>query len=122
MINKIIKFKKSKKRKIRQFKDDNMIRVIKIPRSGIEELLWEYFMDHGEEILDIEKNSDHVIFHMTLDPDFTELAFYACNISEDYAPNFDKFDNYINKHVGFTTNSLFQQPDRIKRYISICVE
>ena len=42
----------------------NEIRVIKISKEAIKELIWETLMEIGEEKLDIERNSDDIIFHM----------------------------------------------------------
>lgn len=45
----------------------NEVRVVKIPREAIEEILWENLMENGDEWFDLKQNSDDIIFRMKFD-------------------------------------------------------
>ena len=85
----------------------NKLRVIKLPKQAIYEMLWEHFMDCHDEVLDLKPDSTDTICSMKLADDFSELVFYACDLPKKGAPDFDRFDRYIEKNVGFTANSLY---------------
>ena len=53
----------------------NEVRVIKIPREAIEEILWENLMEKGDEWFDLKQNSDDIIFRMNFDETMSELVF-----------------------------------------------
>lgn len=53
----------------------NEVRVIKIPREAIEEILWENLMENGDEWFDLKQNSDDIIFRMNFDETMSELVF-----------------------------------------------
>ena len=40
--------------------EENEVRVIKISRAAIEEIIWETLMEIGDDRLDLEGNSDAV--------------------------------------------------------------
>lgn len=52
------------------------IRVIKLSREAITEMLWESFMEMYHDRLDIP-NDDYHVCHMTLNEDMSELTFTA---------------------------------------------
>ena len=53
----------------------NEVRVVKIPREAIEEILWENLMEKGDEWFDLKQNSDDIIFRMNFDETMSELVF-----------------------------------------------
>lgn len=53
----------------------NEVRVVKIPREAIEEILWENLMENGDEWFDLKQNSDDIIFRMNFDETMSELVF-----------------------------------------------
>ena len=64
------------------------IRVIKLSREAITEMLWESFMEMYHDRLDIP-NDDYHVCHMTLNEDMSELTFYSCYSSSTQRPDFD---------------------------------
>ena len=84
------------------------VRIIKINRSAIEELLWEHIMDNGERLLDLSTEQDDIIFHMSIDWKAKELFFYASHLSDVSVLGFDEVDDYIKRNIGITTSTLFK--------------
>lgn len=86
---------------------NNELRVVKLNRDAIEQILWEALLDRGEYILDLP-NSDGIIFHMTVDETMSELTFYACDYSNiDRPPDFERYDTFIKENVEKTTDSIY---------------
>ena len=102
--------------------NSNEVRVIKLPRKAIEELLWETFMEIGEDRMEIEPNSDDVIFRMLTDDTLNEHVFYACNFSCHKTPGFSEIDSLIRERVGITSESLYTKPQTGKYYTTISIE
>ncbi len=100
-----------------QFKkmEKGELRIIKINRSAIEEMLWEHIMDNGERLLDLAAEQDEITFHMSIDWEAKELFFYASHISDNCALGFDIIDDYIKKNITITTNTLFKNNTEGKR-------
>ncbi len=88
---------------------NNEIRVVKISGSAIDELMWELLNKSGEQFLDLPENSE-TIFHLNWDKGKDELVFYAVAFENPQPINFEAIDRYIRKHIGKTTDSLFD-PD-----------
>ena len=102
--------------------EENEIRVIKLSRAAIEEILWETFMEIGDDKLELEADSDDIIFHMTTDETMSELVFCACHFSAEKAPDFSRIDNFIKQNVQITTDSVFTVPGTGKYYQTIHIE
>ena len=98
---------------------DNVVRVIKISRNAIEELLWEAFMEIGEDRMEIESNNDDVVFRMVTDEHLNEVVFYACNYSCHKDPGFSQIDELIREKVEITSESLYTKPEGGKYYTDI---
>ncbi len=88
----------------------NEIRIVKISGGAIDELVWELLNKSGEQFLDLPENSE-TIFHLNWDKGKDELVFYALEFENPHNVNFEAIDRYISKHIGITTDSLFD-PDR----------
>lgn len=99
----------------------NEVRVIKIPREAIEEILWEDLMENGDEWFDLKRNSDDIIFRMNFNETMSELVFYACDFPADSVPKFDQIDEYIENNVGFTANSMYNKYECGRFYQTISV-
>lgn len=99
----------------------NEVRVVKIPREAIEEILWENLMENGDEWFDLKQNSDDIIFRMNFDETMSELIFYACDFPADSVPKFDQIDEYIENNVGFTANSMYNKHECGRFYQTISV-
>ena len=95
------------------------IRVIKLDRKAVSKILWETFMDVGADKLELPENEDDGIFRMTIDDDTGELVFYACNMNEDYIPDFDYIDEHIASNIDITTKSIYEIPESGKHYKTI---
>jgi len=70
------------------------IRVMKLSREAIAEMLWESFMEMYHDRLDVP-NDDHHVCHMTLNEDMSELTFYSCYSSSTQKPDFDAIDAFL---------------------------
>ena len=70
------------------------IRVMKLSREAIAEMLWESFMEVYHDRLDVP-NDDHHVCHMTLNEDMSELTFYSCYSSSTQRPDFDAIDAFL---------------------------
>ncbi len=102
--------------------EENEVRVIKLSRAAIEEILWETFMEIGDDRLELEADSDDIIFRMTTDETMSELVFYACDFSGEKTPDFSRIDKFIKQNVQITTDSVFTEPDTGKYYQTIHLE
>ena len=102
--------------------EENEVRVIKLSRAAIEEILWETFMEIGHDKLELEADSDDIIFRMTTDETMSELVFYACDFSGEKAPDFSRIDKFIKQNVQITTDSVFTEPGAGKTYQTIHIE
>ena len=102
--------------------EENEVRVIKLSRAAIEEILWETFMEIGDDRLELEADSDDIIFRMTTDETMSELVFYACDFSGEKTPDFSRIDKFIKQNVQITTDSVFTVPGTGKYYQTIHIE
>lgn len=102
--------------------EENEIRVIKLSRAAIEEILWETFMEIGHDRLELETDSDDIIFSMATDETMSELVFYACDFSGEKVPDFSRIDKFIKQNVQITTDSVFTEPGTGKYYRTIHIE
>ena len=102
--------------------EENEVRVIKLSRAAIEEILWETFMEIGHDRLELETDSDDIIFSMATDETMSELVFYACDFSGEKAPDFSRIDKFIKQNVQITTDSVFTEPGTRKYYRTIHIE
>ena len=85
---------------------NNVIKIITISQSSIEELLLENLLDHRHEYFEIEKSDDSNICLMSWDVG-TGLLTYAI-MPEEYCTNGYRLDfDYIREKIGITTKSLF---------------
>lgn len=82
------------------------IRVIKLSREAIAEMLWESFMEVYHDRLDVP-NDDHHVCHMTLNEDMSELTFYSCYCSSTQKPDFDAIDAFLKTEAVGRTDSLY---------------
>lgn len=78
----------------------NEVRIIRIPFSAVEEILFEHLMDNGKKYFDAEVNEHH-LFHMTFDDESGDLIYAATNVEERI--DFD----VLKKATGITADSLF---------------
>ncbi len=100
----------------------NELRVIKLPRKAIEEIIWESFMETGRELLDLDANSDDVIFHMAVDKTMSELVFYACSLSMPQHPSdINRINEYLKNSIGITAESVFVNSSACKLFQTIYV-
>lgn len=99
-----------KKRK-RQLKN-NEIRVVKLEKEGIIEVLQKIFQDIGLEKLGLFKNAKDVSTCMIYDDLTHELTFYALNSNRT---DIDDVEKYISENINMTTDDLFY-PEKGKPY------
>ena len=86
------------------------IRVIRISKEAVKELLFESLMEKGAELFGLSKNHD-AWFGMSWDEETGDLIYTANKEGESV--DFD----YILENVPITTESLFTS--KPKRYITV---
>lgn len=82
------------------------IRVMKLSREAIAEMLWESFMEMYHDRLDIP-NDDYHVCHMTLNEDMSELTFYSCYFSSTQRPDFDAIDAFLKTEAVGAADSIY---------------
>lgn len=82
------------------------IRVMKLSREAITEMLWESFMEMYHDRLDIP-NDDYHVCHMTLNEDMSELTFYSCYSSSTQKPDFDAIDAFLKTEAVGAADSFY---------------
>ena len=96
------------------------IRVIRLSKKAIQELLWEHFMAIGDDVMEIlEEDSASVIFGMHAVGKLEELTLYAINLNEVSDAVFDEVNAYCDQNIGFTTDSLSANPEDGPLYVSV---
>ena len=89
----------------RRLKKDE-VRVIKLSREGIAEILWETFMEVYHDYLDIP-NDDYHVCHMTVNEDMSELIFYSCYSAGTQRPDFNVIDTFLKTEALDMTESIY---------------
>lgn len=89
----------------RRLKKDE-VRVIKLSREGIAEILWETFMEVYHDYLDIP-NDDYHVCHMTVNEDMSELIFYSCYSAGTQRPDFNVIDSFLKTEALDMTESIY---------------
>lgn len=81
------------------------LRVIRLSEQAIRELLWEYFMKVGDDMMDIpEEESFKNIFYMSVEDKLEELKLYVVNLNEVSLIDFEKVNEYCSNNICFTTD------------------
>lgn len=99
---------KNRKRKLK----NNEIRVVKLDKEGIIEVLQKIFQNIGLEKLGLFDNAKDVSTRMIYDNSTNELTFYAFNSCRGDVENIEK---YISENMDITTDDLFY-PGKDKPY------
>ena len=76
------------------------VRIIRIPFSAVEKILFENLMDNGERYFNTEVNEDN-LFHMVFDDESGDLIYAVSNFHEKI--DFD----VLKKATEITADSLF---------------
>lgn len=96
------------------------LRVIRLSEQAIHELIWEYFMRNGDEIMDIpEEDSLKKIFCMYAEDKLQELKLYVLNLNEVSMVNFEKMNEYCMQNICFTTKLLCRGIANRRQYTSV---
>ena len=91
---------------------ENEIRVIKISKIAIKELINEYLMQIGDSIMDIPKNDDASALTIDISDDFNKLTIFAYNVEDYIRIGFDtagKVFSNISNGDEITTDTLFPE-------------
>ena len=104
------------KKKPKKAMDFNEIRVVKLSRTAINELLNETVLDYlGQAYFDVHEIEENIVFHIIRDETLNEISFYICKISEDNMPDFDKIDAYVYENVE-AVDSAFENNQKKQVY------
>ncbi len=100
------------------------VRIIRLPKEAIDELLWEHFMQTGNKVMDIpEEDSDdfRIIYHFIPKENLEELMLYVMNINEANDEAFIKNSTYCEENIPITTNS-YSKVSKKPKYISVIIK
>lgn len=103
-------------RKTKHIKEGEL-RVIKVDRNALMELIYESIMEKSDDYFDLLRNSD-TITNVVIDDDFRELTIYAMDFSNLGQINTKAISEYVQKNVDITTKSLFDGCTD-KKYVAI---
>lgn len=84
------------------------VRIIRLSQKAIGEVLWEYFMETGHELMNIpQENLDDspTIYRMYTGKNLKTLTLYVMNLYEASDNTFKKIDAYCDSHIGFASDS-----------------
>ena len=81
------------------------IRVIKLSREAITEMLWESFMEMYHDRLDIP-NDDYHVCHMTLNEDMSSDLLH-CYSSSTQRPDFEAIDTFLQTEAVGAADSIY---------------
>ena len=98
---------------------DNEIRVIRLSKKALQELVWEHFMEIGNKIMDLPEDDSSAIFSMHVEGNLETLTLYAIKLSEVSGEVFEKVDTYCDRNINLTTDSLMNKPANGSVYLSI---
>lgn len=96
------------------------IRVIRISQQAINELLWEHFMETGDEVMEISEEDGGIstIYHMYTEGELEELTLYVMNLNEASDEVFIRNKAFCNQNIHFTTDSYFKKSTQDPKYVS----
>jgi hypothetical protein len=100
----------------------NEVRIIRLSKQAIYELLWEYFMEFGNKVMDVgEENADDfpTIFRMCINGRLDELTLYLMSLDDASEAVFEKVDAYCNLNVQYTTNRVITHIKNRRPFVSI---
>lgn len=98
------------------------IRIIRLSRHAICELLWEHFLATGDEIMDIpeEENGDiRTIYHMYTEGNLDVLTLYVMNINDASDKVLNQNKEYCDKNIHYTTMSYLERKTKEQKYVSV---
>ena len=94
--------------------------LIRASKQAIHEIIWEYFMEIGDEIMDIpEEKSLDVIYHMYVEEKLEDLIFCVVNLQEYSHIDWEKVDTYCMEKVPITTDSLIDYSTNMQYYVKL---
>lgn len=96
---------------------NNEIRIIKLNKDAVAELLLELLMSNGADYFGLPSN-DAVddLYSFTYNHD--SLVYMAYKYDDYKKINFDSLERFIAEHLNFTTDSLFNGD---KSFVSISI-
>lgn len=96
------------------------IRAMRLSKKAIQELLWEHFMEIGDDVMDIwEEDRETSLFGMHAVGNLEELTLYAMHLNEGSDAVFEAIHAYCDENIGFTTDALSSKRGQSPNYVSI---
>lgn len=86
------------------------LRVVKIGREAIQEIIQESLMEGCRTLL-ARKNKKSINIHLVVNDSFSEAFFYEYRIKDQEKIDFEKVDDYIKHHLENTTSSIYTPPE-----------
>ena len=97
---------------------DHEIRVMRMPRSAIVEIIVETLMERGYKQLNIADDHDeNIMLRVALNEDMSDLICYACNTSPEGEKEWERIDCAIRENVGITAGSIYERKKEEKPYV-----
>ena len=99
------------------------VRIIWLSKQAITELLWEHFMDVGDQIMDLPKDKDDVqtIYHMNIRGALEELTLYVMNVDEASDEAFVNNLAYCDRNINCTFDSYSDISVERSNYVSVII-
>ena len=102
--------------------EKNEVRIIRLSKQAIHELFWEYFMEFGNEAMDIsEEIADDfpAIFRMYIDGKLDSLTVYVMNLNDASESVFETVDAYCRRNIHYTTTGMISNPANGTHFVSV---
>ena len=96
------------------------VRIIRLSKQAVLELVWEYFMKNGDELFNIKNDENFdVTFCMNVEDRLRTLTIYAIDLKDATESMRQKLDLYCEQKLGITAESLIATTEAGLCYVSI---
>ena len=92
----------------------NEVRIIRIPFSAVEKLLWEHLMEKGDEYFNTNPDDDN-LFHMIFDDESGDLIYAVSKYPEKIDFDVLKKATEITAESLFTPNTKFYVTKKLSK-------
>ena len=98
---------------------DDEVRFIRLSQKAIYELLWEHFMETGDNVMDIPVDTDDVVYHMYTEGALQQLTLFVMNLNEVSDKAFADNRAYCDQNIPITTDLYSERCKKSRRYVSV---
>lgn len=97
------------------------VRIIRLSHGALGELLWEYFMEVGYQLMSLSQEDSYdspTIFRMHTDDQFQSLTLYVMNLFEASNSIFTKIDEYCESNIDALGETVLDNWTDVPYYVS----